>query len=1315
MFSLDTHSLPSNEIDIVVIGPPGVRVIEVKHWTAQWMAKNTEAIGREIECLDAKARRIGTTLRKYVPDLPYVDGVFLLTQEPSKLKNLPPSAKRGVRFFTLKDIPDLVRIESPATLSAIDVDKIARVLKPESGVVLDGSLPRRRLAGYVDLNLLSPKDERFHRVYKGKHPERRDRVILHLYDLSATDEKDAQARARREFDALWLLQRYKWAPRIMDSWREVPGYAEEMFFFTMADPDAPTLQDRVADRNWKISDRIRFAIEAIKAVIELHQALPEEGPIVHRNLTPQTLLVKFDSTPILSGFERSRIPSAGSIGSSAMGVDAAHAAYAAPEVRRAGLAAADVRSDIYSLCATLKRLFEADGTKQCQQATQALDHGLAEVPEERSSLNEIRDSLLALIGEPVPDSSPPPARFWTEDQIITFRDNQYRIITRLGSGSTGTAFKVMHINATTKEDSGTYVAKVVYDDPDLGQRVRDAYERVKPYSARHRGLSAVFEVAKEWRDNQFIAVMSWIEGTPLSEYVEVFPLLAEELGETSAEALAIRWIREICDALDVLHRAGLVHGDVSPRNLIVCGSSIVLTDYDCVRKIGEPPASAGTIQYSSPSLQECGSPGSPSDDLYALAASFFHVIFGREPFLRQGCREKTKGLNWEGIDTTDFPHLQSFLDRATDPNPDRRFPSATEAIKFLEDLGEEKKDITVQDIEQAREDLGVLGLQPREQKVDWLLHLLQSYPGSAWGNQETRGLDSDFADKTYIETKLEASLLQDIQHRRAQLIILCGNAGDGKTALLQHLADSLGLGKHASAERVIEGRLTDGLYVRINLDGSAAWQGRSSDEILDQFLGPFHDGPPHDGVVHLLAINDGRLLEWIGSVRERRSGEEDTALVRQLQMLLDGEPPTSENSYIRLIHLNHRSLVGDISNDGSGITTEFMDRLVDRLYGGEQAGEIWKVCLSCTAKEKCRVFEAGQYFGPPSFPGEKKSARGHARQQLFKALQAVHLRGEVHITIRELRAALVYILFGIHYCDDYHRKPLSEEECPPYWDRAFGADTPGRQGEVLRELPWFDPALEAHPQIDRYLRTRPVADTSDSAPRYSTLSLKSARRRAYFEWTSEHIQQVAGDAQALDLAGGRYLDEFRNLPLMDADSRARVCQSLCRGISRLEHLPPQALECQNAVPLALTPRTPTETAFWVKKPLTSFSIEADLPAAVQGLERLHRHVFLQYRYWNGSYERLRLGADLFLRLRELGEGFQLGNESSEDLYANLKIFVQRLVQEDAQEIFAWNPIAENQIFRLSAIVQNRGGDPRQILTIAPWEENDAREHPSVNR
>jgi hypothetical protein len=192
----------------------------------------------------------------------------------------------------------------------------------------------------------------------------------------------------------------------------------------------------------------------------------------------------------------------------------------------------------------------------------------------------------------------------------------------------------------------------------------------------------------------------------------------------------------------------------------------------------------------------------------------------------------------------------------------------------------------------------------REERVDWLLSLLQSYPGSVTGNQETRGLDTAFAAETYVPTSLYESLYEDIVQRRVRLVILCGNAGDGKTALLQYLADRLGLGRHSSSERILQGSTTGDLVVRMNLDGSASWQGRSADELLDEFLQPFQDGPPSDDIVHLLAINDGRLLEWI-----ERS---DTPLTNELYDLLE-DKNAEQQSHIRFINLNERSLVGGIT------------------------------------------------------------------------------------------------------------------------------------------------------------------------------------------------------------------------------------------------------------------------------------------------------------------------------------------------------------------------------------------------------------------
>ena len=430
-------------------------------------------------------------------------------------------------------------------------------------------------------------------------------------------------------------------------------------------------------------------------------------------------------------------------------------------------------------------------------------------------------------------------------------------------------------------------------------------------------------------------------------------------------------------------------------------------------------------------------------------------------------------------------------------------------------------------------------------------------------------------------------------------------------------------------------------------------------------------------------------MEWI----DRVDSESETPLTQALDGLLNGEESAPE-SHIRFISLNQRSLVGSVVPSESDIATDFLEELLDSLYGREKASQIWAPCETCSAQDRCEVRRAMRRFGPKGLPGmAPEDERARARQRLFEMLQAVHLRGETHITVRELRAALVYILFGVHFCSDYHSgadNPL------PYWDRAFSPESLGRQGEVLQELIRFDPALEAHPQIDRHLPRTPAVDTSKGDPHYPDLSLKSARRQAYFEWSEDDIAALAVDPHALDLAQARHYREFRNLPTAAGDLDD-LCQRLCKGIAHLESLPPQAFDRPDVVPLRITPRTPTETAFWVEKPLTNFRLEADLPAEVEGLDRLHRQAFLIYRYRDGGEERLRLGADLFHLLLELSDGYQLGDVSTDDTFAHLSIFVQRLVREDDRTVLAWNPMQDEGIYEVSAQIVEGVGVQQQMI------------------
>jgi hypothetical protein len=294
------------------------------------------------------------------------------------------------------------------------------------------------------------------------------------------------------------------------------------------------------------------------------------------------------------------------------------------------------------------------------------------------------------------------------------------------------------------------------------------------------------------------------------------------------------------------------------------------------------------------------------------------------------------------------------------------------------------------------------------------------------------------------------------------------------------------------------------------------------------------------------------------------------------------------------------------------------------------------------------------------------------------------LRGEIHITARELRAALVFIFFGVHNCQELHDNP--ELTPAPFWDRVFAAEGPAsaqRQGELLQELARFDPALDANPIVDRAL----LAQHSPGSLNTSGL-LASARRRAYFEWSDTEFSQLHIPSDTLPLHGAQHLNRFRRVPLMDLQERQALCRELCQGIARLEDLPEVAHTRSDGLPLRITPRTPTDSAFWVVKPWPRFTLTAPLPPATEGLEVLHTHLVLDYGYSDGSHERLPIGLELFHMLLDLKDGMQLSGIGQEGVFAHLEIFVQRLAQEDGRELWGWHPEADDEVSRLRVSFQD---------------------------
>lgn len=1268
---------PSDELDLVVLAPSGISVIEIKHWSsAELKDSRRQPSEFEADKLNEKAKRLkGKIQRSCKFNFGFVEGKFLFTKNENEkyVEGLSRRFIRGVNVFGLSEWKDLLDVSAPAILSNEQIALIAKALHPQVAALVNDEIQNFDHA-FFELKPIENISTPFRKVYRARRQPGRDKVVLHIYDLTASKEKNALEIARREFQILQRLQTSKWLPNLMDSFQEAKNYPGELYFFTYVDTEAPTLFERTKDENWSFEDRVYACFRSLEALAEIHgEGSGESGgrPILHRNLSPETIHIRSNGEPLLTQLHLAKLPGAQTVAVVAPEEFGGTAAYFAPEVQTGGIGASSVASDVFSLCGSLSYAFTEAPDSVSLAGTDdvlgALKRGLNPDPTQRPSLDEVFHEIKDIFFEPEkPAIELPDVQFWDETTPVELNGRLYKIITRLGTGGFGTAFKVMEVDPQTGDDfAGPFVAKAITEEK-RGREAATAYARVRAQAGTEH-LAGVLEVASDWKPNSVSALLRWIEGIPLHDLSGVLTIHIEDLGHGAAEDTVLLWLCDMCDALSQLHRVGLVHGDVSPKNIIVDGTQMTLTDFDTATLRGN--ALIGMTGLFCSSEVASGAPAQFSDDVYALGSTFFATLYDRGPFEYTDGSHKQRGLNWQDIDISPWTRLKTFLDRATSPNVAERFETAMQAKQYLLHLVQpEFDDVIAADSESL--------LIRTDNIVPWLSQLLQSYPGSPKGNAETRGLDSPFARQTYVETELDRILVGEIKNRRVSLVLLCGNAGDGKTAFLQNIATHLGLEVGTSAERIWDTTLADGLRVYANLDGSASYQGRSAKELLDECFAPFQLGDFPDDLVHLLAINDGKLLEWLGEQGE------DSSLGEQLYDALSDDT-SSLNPRIRFIDLNKRSLVGGFSNESSSLSSHFVKELLDKMLGEES--DIWTPCHSCTAQPRCHAWA--------SVSALRSDASGEiVRQRLVKALLAVHQRGEIHITARSLRAALVYIFFGTLECIDLHSHPNLFPEM--YYDRAFDFFSPYRQGDLLMELSRLDPALESHPEIDRFLLKSAEADGS-VVPGQS-VSLGSLRRGAYFNWSEEQVSRIGGSPKSLGLAGSKYIEDFLSIGNGDQTEVGRICSQLCDGIARLEELPDEAFNSdKSAVPFKITPRTPTETAFWVTKQRDRFSLRPLEMPAVAGIETLHTHVVLSYSFENGHEEELIIGAELFNLLMELREGFQISDVQSDEIFANLSIFKQRLAQEGDRVMFAWNPSSET-VMRIEAGVS----DGRQKLQIA---------------
>jgi tetratricopeptide (TPR) repeat protein/predicted Ser/Thr protein kinase len=218
---------------------------------------------------------------------------------------------------------------------------------------------------------------------------------------------------------------------------------------------------------------------------------------------------------------------------------------------------------------------------------------------------------------------------------------RYRVLERLGSGSMGVVY------AAYDDELGRKVAiKLLHPGSAAHRRERLAAEARALARLSDPNVVKVFEVgtvdAPDPKDRDVYIVMEHVDGVPLSEWMRARERPWREVVEVLARA---------AQGLSAAHRAGLVHGDFKPANVLVeHGGRVIVIDFGLAHAGAPGPESGalseqphdpirtrpegrvvGTPAYMAPELQDGGDP-EPAADQFAFCVSAWECLYGERPF-----------------------------------------------------------------------------------------------------------------------------------------------------------------------------------------------------------------------------------------------------------------------------------------------------------------------------------------------------------------------------------------------------------------------------------------------------------------------------------------------------------------------------------------------------------------------------------------------------------------------------------------------------------------------------------------------------------
>jgi serine/threonine protein kinase len=274
---------------------------------------------------------------------------------------------------------------------------------------------------------------------------------------------------------------------------------------------------------------------------------------------------------------------------------------------------------------------------------------------------------------------------------------RYRVERQLGQGGMGAVYLAEQLSIGRRVALKVLRGDFARDD-DFVARFRQEAKLVAALNEKRNPRITLVHDFDQTEDGGLFIVMEWLEGRVLSEVIQREGALQIPR--------AVRLATQIAEGLEAAHRAGVVHRDVKPQNIMVLDSTddIKLMDFGIAR-LREPGRTnltragtmMGTPDYMAPEQIE-GQEVTGKTDIYSFGIVFYEMLTGAVPFrANTQAAVLTKQLREQPVPPTglrpDIPRgVEAIVLKALEKDPVNRQRDMGEVVRVLREISRQLSD-----------------------------------------------------------------------------------------------------------------------------------------------------------------------------------------------------------------------------------------------------------------------------------------------------------------------------------------------------------------------------------------------------------------------------------------------------------------------------------------------------------------------------------------------------------------------------------------------------------------------------------------------